>query len=77
MPGEKRFPGEADGRQRAGHRHAVHQVQERDPDDGADALHPLPQAQRQAGRHQHHPRPGDEAHALQVGVQAQPENGKY
>ena len=44
----------------------MHQVQERDEDDGPDALQPLPQDQRQAGRHQHHPRPGDETHALQV-----------
>ena len=58
--------GEADGGQRAGHRDPVHQVQERDENDGPDALQPLPQDQRQAGRHQHHPRPGDETHALQV-----------
>ncbi len=69
------FSGEADGRQRAGHRHPVHQVQERDADDGPDALQPLPQDQCQARGRQHNPRPRDEADTLQV-PQARPPPGK-
>ena len=44
----------------------MHQIEECDPDHGADALQPLSKDQRQAGRDQHDPGPREQDENIQV-----------
>ena len=48
--------GEASGGHSAGHGHSVCPSEERGEDVSSDPLQPLPQDQRETGRHQQYPR---------------------